>query len=240
MPLDEFLTTAEALRKSGYRPTRFRPYAERKSLQVAAVWTRDGRNWRIASGLTADDARQQDERNKKDKFLLVDVAGYVTAGPAGKPADLYTALWAEKTGDDDARIYVGVSSDEEGRIQEQLKAEKLIPRTLHAVLGSEGRARYCGIWGRASGTAITGQTYRDQFQGNFEQNQTNLSDQLLLDVAVSGASKPQPIRERAQDDLQSAEKKLKTNPDDLDARFSRAIANVRLGRIRRHSAIFRS
>ena len=28
MPLDEFLTTAEALRKSGYRPVRFRPYAE--------------------------------------------------------------------------------------------------------------------------------------------------------------------------------------------------------------------
>ncbi len=28
MPLDEFLTTAEALRKSGYRPVRFRPYAD--------------------------------------------------------------------------------------------------------------------------------------------------------------------------------------------------------------------
>ena len=28
MPLDEFLTTAEALRNSGYRPVRFRPYAD--------------------------------------------------------------------------------------------------------------------------------------------------------------------------------------------------------------------
>ena len=48
-------------------------------------------------------------------------------------------------------------------------------------------------------------------------------------MAVSGASKPQPTRERAQADLQSAEKKLKTKPDDLDARLARAMANLRLG-----------
>ena len=71
------------------------------------------------------------------------------------------------------------------------------------MIGSDGRTRYCGVWGRPPGAAITGQTYRDQFEGNFEQNQANLSDQLLLDVAVSGASKPQPTRERAQADLQS-------------------------------------
>ena len=77
--------------------------------------------------------------------------------------------------------------------------------------------------------AITGQTYRDQFEGNFEQNQADLSDQLLIDVAVSGASKPQPARERGQADLQSAEKKLKTKPDDPDARYLRAMAYFRLG-----------
>ena len=90
MPLDEFLTTAEALRKSGYRPVRFRPYADGQVLRVAAVWTRDGRNWRIASGLTADEVRQQDERNKKDKFLPVDVAGYV--GDRARTASPPTAM----------------------------------------------------------------------------------------------------------------------------------------------------
>ena len=114
-------------------------------------------------------------------------------------------------------------------VQDKLKEAKLIPRTLHAMIGPDGRTRYCGVWGRPPGAAITGQTYRDQFEGNFEQNQANLSDQLLLDVAVSGASKPQPTRERAQADLQSAEKKLKTKPDDLDARLARAMANFRLG-----------
>src|SRR5262249_40822060 len=36
MPLDEFLTTAESLRKSGYRPVRFRPYADEQVVRVAA------------------------------------------------------------------------------------------------------------------------------------------------------------------------------------------------------------
>ncbi len=61
MPIDDFLTTAEALRKSGYRPVRFRPYADGQTVRVAAVWTRDGRNWRISSGLTAEEVRQEDE-----------------------------------------------------------------------------------------------------------------------------------------------------------------------------------
>ena len=140
MPLDDFLTTAKALRKSGYRPTRFRPYAEGKNLQIAAVWTRDGRNWRISSGLTSDEARQQDERNKEDKFLPVDVAGYVTSDAGGTPFDRYSALWVEKSGDDDARMYVGITADEETAVQDKLKDEKLIPRTLHAMIGSD-RAR---------------------------------------------------------------------------------------------------
>ncbi|HKI19965.1 MAG TPA: SUMF1/EgtB/PvdO family nonheme iron enzyme, partial [Isosphaeraceae bacterium] len=60
MPLDEFLTTAEALRTSGYRPVRFRPYADGQVIKVAAVWTRDGRNWRIASGLTRGELLARD------------------------------------------------------------------------------------------------------------------------------------------------------------------------------------
>ena len=62
------------------------------------------------------------------------------------------------------------------------------------MIGSDGRTRYCGVWGRPPGAAVTGQTYRDQFEGNFEQSQAELSDQLLIDVAVSGAARPQTIR----------------------------------------------
>jgi formylglycine-generating enzyme required for sulfatase activity/tetratricopeptide (TPR) repeat protein len=229
MPLDEFVTFAEALRKSGYRPVRFRPYADGQAVRVAAVWTRDGRNWRISSGLTADEVRQQDGRNQKDKFLPVDVAGYMSTAKDGKPADRYAALWVEKFGDDEARLYVGLTADEETEVHERLKEAKLIARTLHAMIGAEGRTKYCGVWGRPPGAAIIGQSYRDQFERNLAQNQADLSDQLLLDVAVTGADKPQSTRERAQADLQTAEKKLKTKPDDLDSRLARATTYFRLG-----------
>jgi eukaryotic-like serine/threonine-protein kinase len=229
MPVDDFLTTAEALRKSGYRPVRFRPYADGKVVQVAAVWTRDGQNWRLGSGLSPEQIRQQNEPNKNDKFLPVDVAGYIAMDKDGRPTDRYAALWVEKLGDDDARLYVGMTADEEGEAQDRLKEAKLIPQTLHAMNGSEGRTRYCGVWGRAAVADITGQTHRDQFGGNFEQRQAELSDQLLLDMNVRGASTPQPTRERAQAAVQSAEKKLQTKPDDIDTRLVRALANFRLG-----------
>ena len=141
MPLDVFLKTAESLRNSGYRPLRFRPYADGHVIRVAAVWTRDGRVWRISSGLTTDEVRQHDERNKKDKLLPVDVAGYLGIDNGGKPTDSYAALWVEKSGNDDARLYVGITADEADEFEDKLKEEKLIPRTLHAMIGSEGRTR---------------------------------------------------------------------------------------------------
>ena len=165
MPLEEFLTTAEALRNSGYRPIRFRPYVDGQMVQVAAVWTRDGRNWRSASGLSAEEIRQQDDKNRNDKFLPVDVAGYVAIEKDGKPTDRYAALWVEKSGDDDARLYVGTTADEEDEVQDKLKEAKLIPRTLHAMIGAEGRTRYCGVWGRPPGAAITGQTLSRPVRG---------------------------------------------------------------------------
>ncbi|MFI5457893.1 MAG: protein kinase, partial [Isosphaerales bacterium] len=304
MPLTEFLTTAEVLRPSGYRPVRFRPYADGPAVRVAAVWVRDGRKWRVASGLTAEQVHQQDgearrgilesadgsdtgilpvsdENHGQDaratsgagrgspdpalpateglpesavspgagdlrsasragsgdprpalrtmtKYLPVDVAGYVTTA-GGKPADRYAALWVEKSGDDLAQMYVGATAAEETEAHNRLKEAKLIPRALHALRGSDGGPRYSGVWGKPSSATVTGQEYRDQLEGTFEQNLASLSDQLLLDVAVSEAGKPQTIRERAQAARERAEKALKAKPDDLDARLVRATANFRLG-----------
>jgi eukaryotic-like serine/threonine-protein kinase len=229
LPIDDVITITDALRTSGYRPVRLRPYADGQTVRVAAVWTRDGRNWRISSGLTAEEVRLDDNRNTKDKFLPVDVAGYMAIDKDGKPAERYAALWVEKSGDDDARLYVGTTADEQDEVKEKLKEVKLIPRTQNAMIAAEGRTRHCGVWSRPPGAAITGQSYRNQFEGNFEQYQAGLSDQLLIELAVNGASKPQSTRERAQTDLRSAEKKLETKPDDLDARLARAMANFRLG-----------
>jgi serine/threonine protein kinase len=229
LPLVDFATIVEALRKAGYRPVRFRPYADEQTVRVAAVWTRDGRNWRISSGLTAGEIQDQDDRNRKDRFLVVDVAGYVTAGAGDKPADRYAALWVERTSDDDARMYAGTTADEEAEVHDKLKDEKLIPRTRHFVIGSDGNPIYCGVWGRPPRSTVTGRTLQPEFQDNFRQRLADPRDHLVTDIAVSGASKPQAIRERAQAALASADRKLKTKPDDLDARFSLAMAHLRLG-----------
>ena len=262
MPMAEFLTAAEGLRTSGYRPVRFRPYSEKQVVRVAAVWTRDGRNWQISSGLTAAEVRQQagpnvvatlagtgkptvgpvarsadlatTNRARAGAFLPVDVAGYQATDNDGKPVDRYAALWVEKSGEDDARLYVGMSALEEGEVHDRLEDAKLIPRAQNAVIGPDGRPRYCGVWGRPPEATITGRRFRDHFERNFEHKQAaQLGDELLIDLAVSGAGTPRPTRERAQADLQRAENKLKTKPDDLDARSSRAVANFLLGENRK-------
>ena len=65
-----------------------------KALRVAAVWTRDGRPWRMAHDQSADEVRQTDERNRKEGYLPVDVAGYLAAGgEEGKPTSRFAALW---------------------------------------------------------------------------------------------------------------------------------------------------
>jgi serine/threonine protein kinase/formylglycine-generating enzyme required for sulfatase activity len=229
MPLDEFLTTAEALRKAGYRPVRFRPYADEKVVRVAAVWIRDGRNWQISSGLTADEIRQQDEWKKKGKFLPVDVAGYVTTGAGDRASDRYASIWAERTRDDDALMYVGLTTAQEIEVESKLRGEGLITRTLHNMTTSDGQKRYCGVWGRRPGTAVTGRTYSDQFQCEFDQHLAMLSAQLLEDVALGATSKPQTARDQAKEAFENAERKIQRIPYDADPRFSRVMANLRLG-----------
>jgi len=88
LPLGEFLPTAEGLRKSGYRPIRFRPYPDGPVVRVAAVWNRDGRKWRLASGLTAEDVRSQDEevrRGPPEPAGTADSVGRGSPDPAQAP-----------------------------------------------------------------------------------------------------------------------------------------------------------
>jgi serine/threonine protein kinase/formylglycine-generating enzyme required for sulfatase activity/tetratricopeptide (TPR) repeat protein len=227
MPLDESLATAEALRPSGYRPVRFRPYADGPTVRVAAVWTRDGRNWRVASGLTPEEVRQRDEKNQAEKYLPVDVSGYVTTVD-GQPADRYAALWVGNPGDD-ARFYVGATDDELADLQTPLGDAKLIPRTLHAFRGADGRLRYSGVWGKPPPNVVAAQGVRDLFEGSFAEDQLRRSDQWLTDVAVSAAGNPQTVAQRARAALERAEKTLATRPDDLYAQSARASAYLRLG-----------
>ncbi len=227
MPLDEFVAAAEALRKSGYRPVRFRPYADGTGNRVAAVWTRDGRNWRLAAGQTPDEVRKQDEKNRTEKFLPVDVAGYVTI-VNGQAAERYAVLWADSRGDD-ARLYLAATDDDLSDAQKPLADAKLIPRTLHAFRAPDGRVRYSGVWGKPPSPVVTTQGYRDLFAWDYAEDQALFSDRVLVNVAVAEADKRLSVLERARAAIERAEKTLKARPDDLGALNARARARLRLG-----------
>ncbi len=230
MPMDQLPATIEALRPSGYRPIRFRPYADGPAVRVAAVWTRDGRKWRIALGLTTEEARKQDAMNRDAQFLPVDVAGYLTTAD-GKPSDRYAALWSEASGDD-GRLVIGATEEELIDLRKPLEDSKLTPRTLHALRGSDGRQRYSAVWGKTPSAAVTNQSVRDLFEESFATEQVKRSDQWLVDAAVSAASRPSTVAERARAGLARAEKELKANPDDAEARLHRAMSHFRLGEMR--------
>ena len=230
MPLDEFVTTAEKLRKSGYRPIRFRPYAEGKSLYVAAVWTRDGRPWRMAQDQTTDEIRQTDEQNRKGGYGPVDVAGYFAGGEEqGKPTSHFAVLWTQRTGpDDDARLILASSAAELTKVQEQLKKTGLVPLTLHAWREADDKLSYSGVWHKA----VTGASDQASLQNGLSEPQLPyLVDQqsgslIDLDLAVAP---PLTSKERAALALQAADAAIKVNPDDLNARLAQASANLQFG-----------
>ncbi len=229
MPLDDALAATEALRPSGYRAVRFRPYADGPSVRVAAVWARDGRKWRVASGLAAEEVRRQDEANRKERFIPVDVAGYVATEKDGKPGDRYAVLWVEASGGDEARLYAVATDDTLTALQKPLQDAKLTPRTLHASRGSDGRRRYCGVWGKPPSATVTAQGIPSLSEGNLAAEQLERSDQWVIDLAVTGAEPSRTAQERARASLETAEKSLKARPDDLDARWARATALIQLG-----------
>ena len=200
MPLDEFVTTAEALRPSGYHPVRFRPYAEGKTVQVAAVWTRDGRLWRMAHNQTTDEVHHSDEQNRKLGFLPLDVGGYRATAADGKPTDRYAAVWVEKASpEDDARMVMAVSATELTKVQEELKNALLVPRTLHAWWQEDDKLGYSGVWHKT--VRETSDTASFQIgltevnlPGVVAQHQQSGS---LIDLDLTAAPPPPSTKERA-------------------------------------------
>jgi formylglycine-generating enzyme required for sulfatase activity/tRNA A-37 threonylcarbamoyl transferase component Bud32 len=97
LPLAEFATLAEQLRPCGYRPIRVRPYRDGPLVRVAAVWNRDSLGWSLALGLKANQAREEDRRQKHLGRQPVDAAAYSSAaGETALRLD-YAVLWSELT-----------------------------------------------------------------------------------------------------------------------------------------------
>jgi serine/threonine protein kinase/tetratricopeptide (TPR) repeat protein len=252
MPLEEFLATAEELRKSGYRPIRFRPYADGPAVRAAAVWTRDDRNWQIASGLNAESVSPLESRLPAlstppqagtpaptpplgaypglthSRYIPVDVAGYVAAGQDGKAVGRYSAIWVEKAGPDDgARIIVGTTASELAKVQDQLKSAGMSPAALVAFRDAKGQTRYCGI-GRKSAAYARSVYQRGVSETRLPDELAQQSGTTLMDLTIGPAPKALTTKERAAAALQAADAALKAKPDDTNAHFGRANAHFQL------------
>ena len=220
MPLYEFGTVAEGLRRSGYRPTRFRPYTDVSVIRVAAVWTRDGRDWRLSSGLTASEARSQYLKHQTDGYLPVDVASYVLN--SGKPVDRYAAIWVKRVNPGERiQAYVGLTQEQQKATQDQLKADGLVPSTLQVIVAPDGQARYSGVW--IQGEGDWNMTW-DQTEATLGANIASWTDKVLSDIALSVPPPAMSSRKRARTALETAEQNLKKKPEDLVAHSTRAQA----------------
>jgi serine/threonine protein kinase/formylglycine-generating enzyme required for sulfatase activity/tetratricopeptide (TPR) repeat protein len=226
MPLDEFRAVAEALRESGYRPTRFRPYADGSSVRVAAVWTRDGRDWKLDIGSSESEFRRADVQRHAEGYLPADAAGYVANRGDGKAADLYAGLWVKQARPEEkAEAYVGALAAEHKTVQDKIKERGFVAQSSQAVLGTDGKTRFSGVWVKSAnnGSASSSLT------GSGLEGQIASQSITLNDLSPIQSERPLSSHEQRRIALAEAEKALATKPDDTDARFSRAAALASVG-----------
>jgi serine/threonine protein kinase/formylglycine-generating enzyme required for sulfatase activity len=108
----DFDKLATSLAVSGYRPTKIRPSWIGESLNVAAVWHRDGRKSTYRFDLTPEALSEFDKSARDNAMIPADIAGYIdrTTSP---PVEHYVGLWEPLTAETSNReFFVGQSIDE--------------------------------------------------------------------------------------------------------------------------------
>jgi serine/threonine protein kinase/formylglycine-generating enzyme required for sulfatase activity len=151
MPLADFLAAAEGLRAAGYRPIRFRPYAAGGAVLVAAVWRRDGQDWRLASGLSAAAMGARDAAWRGKGYEPADVAGYGVPGATDGRAERYAGLWVRSPEERPrTRMFVGQAYGQQLRLPQDMFAAHHAALTLPEVVGPDGAYRYSSVWQKSS------------------------------------------------------------------------------------------
>jgi formylglycine-generating enzyme required for sulfatase activity len=220
MRFDGFLHVAELLRVSGYRPVRVRPFSDQVASagkpgqhdsdertggdearnRIGAVWRRDGREWRIHHGLDAAEMRTRERATHEEGFVPVDAAGYVTTDN-GRAVERYVSVWVRRDmPDEDAQLYVGLTSDEHLKTYQTLQQEGFDRQlTVQAFRAATGQVLYCGVKSRGhSAESMTWDIDKSEF------DRREHLDKVLQDVCVYPAAADVSSQERSASD-----------PDDL-------------------------
>jgi serine/threonine protein kinase/formylglycine-generating enzyme required for sulfatase activity len=150
LPLDQFAALASELSLCGYRPVCFRPYLFGNTVQVAAVWTRDGRDWKIALDLSANEIRKQDADWQKNGYVPQDIANYLTAAEKKSRRAAYAALWVKADQKiAEAKLYVGLSGGAARTSSVSWKQDGFVPRTQTSI-ENNGQTLYSAVWWKST------------------------------------------------------------------------------------------
>jgi hypothetical protein len=145
-------------------------------VRVAVVWVRDGRAWRWLPGASAEAVRERAGADRKEGWLPVDVAGFLTAADEER----FTTLWVKANKDEEAWLHINVSAHFPKAAMDALKKDKLIPLTVQALALPDRQVRYSGIWGEGA-PALCNLSW-DQRRGGFVGQNLH---QCVVDVTLA-------------------------------------------------------
>ena len=112
LPLNRLTTLADRLQHTGYRPARLRPYSTERGTRVAAIWTRDGRHWRVLRGTSYDELTKRAGELQQRGYQPADVALYPSSPSPTSPLACAALFVKESSDDVDARITIDLLGED--------------------------------------------------------------------------------------------------------------------------------
>jgi CHAT domain-containing protein len=123
-------------------------------------------------------------------LVPVEVAGY-TGRVAGRPADLYAAVWTRpKDADLSTLLHAGVPSDRYEAMKRSLAQRDYFPSALHCFRGSAGQVLCSGVWRRRQGLAPPWQSWAGD-QAFYDKKSETLRNSLTQEGVCLYAGGPE-------------------------------------------------
>jgi formylglycine-generating enzyme required for sulfatase activity/tetratricopeptide (TPR) repeat protein len=224
VPLQDFPALAEGLRPAHYRPVKFRPYQTGDKILVAAAWTRDRLDWRIAQGLSAEQANTTKNDWVREQLYPVDAAGYLDG-------EFRYALAAAADPDVAAGdVRLGFL---EGEIQPEFNRVRSESLRLHSeqfALDASGTLRFSWALERSKETHMSYGMYylSSSTESMYEYYVAN---RILpqTEVSVSAVPEPKSLEDEFEKSLAAADAALAKDPENTGARLTRGFAHLSLG-----------
>lgn len=230
LPSGEVDRVCRELGQCGYRPICLRPFRAENEVRVAVVWTRDGAEWRMTLGASAEEIAKSNLELRKQGYWPLDVAGYAESGEKGGYAAKYAALWSKRVSEPivDARLNIGLRSSTDGDVGAKLSEDGFLPRAYDQ-FEIAGQSYISSIsWKTDSTTDDKGIFALDRDETWYESN--IFPGNLEIDVSLHAGKRLNTL-EQATKTISQAEADLAAHPDDIEARFERGYANWALGKL---------